>query len=90
MLIGIFFQGILLPFQVVQLALAILLPGLAGIYGLALLFYGIWVNVNFIDALHGFASFGKSLGVLLLSSFLAAVVLILVITLVGGSFGGAP
>lgn len=89
MLVAIFFQGILLPFQVIQLVLAILVPGLAGIYAIGLLFYGIWINVKFIDALHGFASFGKSLGVLILSSFLAAVVLILVVTIVGGSFGGA-
>lgn len=89
MTVGIFFQAILLPFQVLQLVLAIVVPGLAGVYGIALLVYGVWINVSFIDALHGFASFGKSLGVLILSSILAAVVLMVVITVVGGSFGGA-
>jgi hypothetical protein len=88
LVVGIFFQGVLLPLQVIQLVLLIVLPGVAGVFGIALLFYGVWVNVNFIDALHGFASFGKSLGVLILASFVAALAMLLVIGLVGGSFGG--
>lgn len=86
--IGIFFQAILLPFQILQLLLAILLPGLAGLYAIALLFYGIWINVSFIDALHGFASFGKALGVLILSSVIAALALVLAVALLGQSVGG--
>ena len=88
MVVGIFFQAILLPFQILQLVLAMVVPALAGLFGIALLFYGVWVNVNFIDALHGFASFGRSLGVMILSSFLAAIVLMLVVLLVGGSLTG--
>lgn len=88
LVVGIFFQGVLLPLQVLQLALVIVLPGLAGVFGIALLFYGVWVNVNFIDALHGFASFFKSLGVLILASFVAAIAMLVVIALVGGSLGG--
>lgn len=88
MIVGIFFQAVLLPLQAVHLALAIVVPGVAGLFGILLLFYGVWVNVNFIDALHGFASFGKSLGVLILASFVAAIALLLVIVLVGGSLGG--
>lgn len=89
LVVGIFFQGVLLPLQMLQLALVILMPGVAGVFGIALLFYGVWVNVNFIDALHGFASFGKSLGVLILASFVAAIAMLVVIALVGGSVGGA-
>ena len=39
MIVSIFFQAILLPFQVVQLTLAVLVPGLGGLFGIALLFW---------------------------------------------------
>ncbi|MBT8417103.1 MAG: hypothetical protein KJO42_06640 [Silicimonas sp.] len=87
--IGIFFQTILLPFQILQIILAVAMPSLAGIYAIGLLFYGVWMNVQFIDALHGLASFGKSLGVLLLSSFVAAVALLIVAAFFGQSPVGA-
>lgn len=89
LVVGIFFQAVLLPFQILQLVLAIAVPGLAGIYAIGLLLYGIWMNVNFIDALHGFASFGKSFGVLLLGSFAAAIALLVSVAIFGGSIGGA-
>lgn len=87
LLLGVFFQAILLPAQLLQLLLVIALPGIAGIYAIALLLYGIWINVNFVDALHGYASFGKSLGVLILSSFAAAVALMLTIVVLGQYIG---
>lgn len=86
-LIGVFFQAVLIPAQILQLVLALLLPGLAGIYAVALLVYGIWMNTNFIDGLHGYASFGKSLGVLVLASFAAAIALMLVVAIFGFSVG---
>jgi hypothetical protein len=88
LLIGVFFQAAFLPLQALQILLALVLPGLAGLYGIALLLFGIWVNVNFIDALHGFASFGKSLGVMLLASFVAAIALLVALGLFGQSLMG--
>ena len=88
LLIGVFFQAALLPLQALQLVLAIVMPGLAGIYGIALLLFGIWVNVNLIDALHGYASFARSLGVMLLASFVAAIALLIAVALFGHSLLG--
>lgn len=87
LLLGAFFQAILLPAQVLQIVLIAVLPGLAQIYSVALLIYGIWINVNFVGALHGFASFGKALGVLVISSFAAAIVLVLAIVVIGRMIG---
>ena len=89
LILGVFFQAVLLPAQILQILLAAALPGIAGFYAIALIVYGIWINVNFIDALHGFASFGKSLGVLVLASFAAAIALMVTIAILGQSMGGA-
>ena len=88
LLIGVFFQAVLLPFQILQLLLVIALPGLAGIYAIGLLIYGIWINAMFVDALHGFASFGRSLLVLFLGSLVAAVALMITIALFGRTLAG--
>ncbi len=87
LLVGVFFQAALLPAQFIQLLLAVFLPTLAGLYAIALLLFGIWINVNFIDALHGYASFMKSLGVLVLASFAAAIALMVTVALLGVSIG---
>lgn len=85
MIVSIFFQAVLLPFQVLQILIAFAVPGLAGLYGIGLLIYGVWINVNFIDALHGIASFGKSLGILFLASVFAAIMLVIAASMLGQS-----
>ncbi|MEL7462414.1 MAG: hypothetical protein AAGJ39_15805, partial [Pseudomonadota bacterium] len=58
---------------------------------LAIFLFGLWVNVNFVAALHGFPGLGKALGVLVLASFVVAFVMAFAAPLIGISlFGGVP
>lgn len=91
LLLAIFFQAVFIPAQVLQVVLMALSPGLAGAFALFLFVFGIWVNTNFVAALHGFPGLGKSLGVLLLSSIVVAIVMMLVAPFIGISlFGAVP
>lgn len=91
LLLAIFFQAVFIPAQVLQVILIATMPAVAGLFGLFLFVFGFWVNVNFIAALHGFTSLGRAFGVLILGSFVVAVVMILVAPLVGISIlGGVP
>lgn len=91
LLLAIFFQAVFVPAQVLQVVLMAVSPVIAGLFALFLFILGIWINVNFIAALHGYPSLGKSAGVLVLSSFVVAIVMMLVAPLVGISlFGAVP
>ena len=91
LLLAIFFQAVFLPAQVLQVLLIIVLPPVASLFGLAIFLFGLWVNVNFIAALHGFPSLAKALGVLVLASFVVAFIMAFVAPLIGISlFGGVP
>ena len=91
LLLAIFFQAIFVPAQVLQVVLVAVSPIVASFFAVFLFFFGIWVNLNFIAALHGFSSLGKSLGVLILSSVAVAIIMMLVAPLIGISlFGGIP
>ena len=91
LLLAVFFQAIFVPAQVLQVVLLAVSPIVASFFAVFLFFFGIWVNLNFIAALHGFSSLGKSLGVLILSSVAVAIIMMLVAPLIGISlFGGIP
>ncbi|MEM8801138.1 MAG: YIP1 family protein [Pseudomonadota bacterium] len=91
LLLAIFFQAVFLPAQALQVLLIIIVPPIASLFGLAIFLFGLWVNVNFIAALHGFPSLGKALGVLVLASVVVAFVMAFAAPLIGISlFGGAP
>lgn len=83
LLLTIFLQAILLAAQLVELFLALLVPPVAALFSVALIVLAVWINVNFIAALHGFASLWKSFGVLILASIGVALVLIFLMTLAG-------
>lgn len=88
LLLAIFFQAIFIPAQVLQVALMVAMPAIAGLFALFLFVFGMWVNVNFVSALHGFPTLGKGFGVLLIASFIVAVVMLLIAPLVGVSLLG--
>lgn len=91
LLLAVFFQAVFLPAQAIQVLLIAVVPALASLVGLAIFLFGLWVNVNFVAALHGFQGLGKAVGVLLLASFVVAVILAFAAPLVGISlFGVAP
>lgn len=91
LLLAVFFQAIFIPLQIFQVVLLAISPVLASFLALFLFVLGIWVNINFIAALHGYSSLGKAFGVMILSSLVVAVVMMLVAPLVGISlFGAVP
>lgn len=91
LLLAIFFQAVFLPAQALQVLLIIIVPPVASLFGLAIFLFGLWVNVNFVAALHGFPGLGKALGVLILASFVVAFVMAFAAPLIGISlFGVAP
>lgn len=59
-------QALLLMAQVVQTGLAVFSTSLSSTFGLASLFYGIWILVQFITEAHGFTHWGRGLAVLVL------------------------
>lgn len=88
LLLTAFLQGIVLVAQLVQLMLLLALPVIAGLFSVAVFLLGIWLNLNFIDALHGFRSLGRSFAVFFLSSLAVAVLLVLIASMAGVRVGG--
>ncbi len=86
LLLAVFFQAIFLPAQVLQVVLMASIPVLSGLFALFLFVFGIWVNVNFIAALHGFSTLGRAFGVLILASIAVAVVMMVAAPMIGISF----
>ena len=78
-----FLQGVFLVGQAIQILLMIILPPLAGTYGIFLLLFVAWINVNFIAALHGMASLWRAFGVLMLASFVLAMIAIFFLSMTG-------
>ena len=83
LLLTVFMQAILFAAQVFELFLTLAVPPIGMVFSLVLILVAVWINVNFISALHGFPSLMKSLGVLLLASLGVALVLVFMMTLAG-------
>lgn len=75
LLVTVFLQALVVAMQMAQLVVALILPGIAAGLWLAIFCFAFWLNVNFITALHGFASRWRGLAVLVIGSFILAVVL---------------
>ena len=92
LLLTVFLQSILFAGQLVELALLLLFPVVAGLFSLGLVLFAFWLNINFIATLHGFASLWKAFIVLLMATLGVALVLIFLMTLTGigpAAVGGA-
>ncbi|WP_270730289.1 Yip1 family protein [Shimia sp. Alg240-R146] len=61
-------QYMRLVVQLASLVLMILSPALAQIFVMAVGLYGVWILLNFLKEAHGFDSFGKAIGVIVLSA----------------------
>lgn len=83
LLLTVFLQAILFAGQLIELFLALTVPPVAAMFNLAIIVLAVWLNVNFIATLHGFASIWKSFGVLILASIGVALVLVFMMTLAG-------
>ena len=87
-LLTIFWQFILLLAQIVQLFLWIAAPPLAGLFFFAVLVMAFWIEVNFIDVLHGYGSLLKSVALLFLVLFGLAILFVLILPLSGATVSG--
>lgn len=83
LLLTVFLQGLIFAGQLVEFALYFFMPALSGLFSIAIIILTFWINLNFIAALHGFASLWKSFGVLLLASLGVAVILVFLMSLLG-------
>lgn len=92
LLLTVFLQGILFAGQLVELALLLAMPVLAGLFSLALVLFALWLNINFIATLHGFTSLWRAFGVLIMATLGVALALVFLMTLTGIGPGvvGAP
>ena len=87
LLMTVFVQGMIVAAQAVQLLLLFVLPPFAALFSVAVSIIGIWININFIDALHGYRSLGRSAGVFFLSTLAVAFALMILSGLLGFRVG---
>lgn len=83
LLLTTFLQAIFLVGQVIQVFISFIFLPLAGLYFFALLIFVIWLNINFIAALHGFTSLWRAFGTLMLASFALAMLFMFYLGLTG-------
>ena len=83
LLLTVFLQGMIFAGQLVEFLLFFFLPALSGLFSIAIIVLTFWINLNFIAALHGFASLWKSFGVLIMASLGVALILIFLMSLLG-------
>lgn len=84
LLLMIYLQMIMIGFQIAELAALLILPPLAGMVAIAGFFVGLWLNLQFVDVLHGFGSLMKSFMLMIAVSAAFAIALMFIITLFGG------
>ena len=83
LLLTVWIEVLLLLVQVAQLALSLILPGVAGLLGLAAVVLFLWLTVQFTKALHGFRNSVKVALGLLGTAFVAGFVLSLIAAALG-------
>ena len=83
LLLTVFLQGMIFAGQLIELAIFVAIPPLAGLYSIGLIIFMFWLNLNFIAVLHGFGSLWRAFGVLVLASIAVLFVLIFAMSLAG-------
>lgn len=83
LLLTVFVQGILFAAQIVEFLLTLVVPPVGMVFSLVLIVAAVWINVNFVAALHGFPSLMKAFGVLLLASLGVAILMVFLLSLAG-------
>lgn len=84
LLVVVWLQVIMLGVQIVQLAVLLISPPIAGLLNLAGLVLFFWLMTSFVAELHGFASRGAVLAGILVAGFSAAMILAILIVLIVG------
>lgn len=88
-LLTIFWQFIMLLAQVLQLILWIVAPPLAGLFFFAVLLIAFWIEINFIDVLHGYGSLMKSAALFFLVLVGLAILFVPLLPMTGLSASGS-
>ncbi|MDQ1899600.1 YIP1 family protein [Paracoccus sp. WLY502] len=83
LLLTVWIEVLLLVVQAVQLVVSLVLPGVAGMLGVAALVLFLWLTVQFTKALHGFRSSAKVALGLIGTAFVAGFVLSLIAAALG-------
>lgn len=83
LLLTTFLSALVLAGQCVQIILAFVFPPMAVVFGIALILFAVWLNINFIAAIHGFTSLMRAFGVLIIGSFVLAVCVMIVLAMTG-------
>ncbi|WP_435312230.1 YIP1 family protein [Primorskyibacter sedentarius] len=81
----IWLQGLRFVAQLALIGLGLILPGAGVLLVVAVALVGLWILINFLDEVEGFASLGKSALLLFLSALAAVVVLSLLMSIFGAS-----
>jgi hypothetical protein len=81
-------QFVMVCIQVVQTGLMLILPPLASIVGIVGLVLFMWLLTNFIAVIHGFRSLGQVFVMILISMFVMAFILSILLTLFGVTVPG--
>ena len=87
-LLTAFLQFFLLLAQLVEIALWVVAPPLAGLFVIAVAILAFWINVNFVDVLHGYGSLLKSLALIIVVSVGIALAFVILLALSGVSVQG--
>lgn len=87
-LLIVWLQVVMILLQLLQTALLMVLPPLAAVVGVAGLVIFVWIFINFVATLHGFASLGLVFAGSILSLLGTLFGLSLVLTLIGVSAPG--
>ncbi len=89
LLVSIWLQFYMLLWQIFLFFVGLLVPMAAAVLNMAIIFYLLWLMVNFIAALHGFSSLWKVLAGIIATSFLVSFLVVFLLALTGIGFKGA-
>lgn len=78
LLLMVFLQAMFLAAVALQILLFLISPAVAGLFIMVVMIFLMWIQLNFIAALHGFEGLGRAFGVLLMAVFLTFVLLMFV------------
>ncbi len=90
MILMVWLQFMRVLVQAIMVVLLISAPVLSALAALAAFILGIYITVHFLDQAHRFGSPATAVGVLVLSALAIAVVLVVLMTLIGGPMMGTP
>ncbi|MEO0916125.1 MAG: YIP1 family protein [Pseudomonadota bacterium] len=70
LLLTVVLQAMMLPATAIQVALAFVSPDLAVLFLFVVVLFIVWIQINFVAALHGFSTLGRAVAVTLIASFI--------------------